>query len=85
MFYSQACQDKFIVNVLKGKRDGFFLEIGGGDPIITNNTYTLEKTMVGRVLWLSIKLSLKLHIKRADQTVFICLVTQQRSIKKAYL
>ena len=43
MFYSQACQDKFIVNVLKGKRDGFFLEIGGGDPIITNNTYTLEK------------------------------------------
>jgi len=43
MFYSQACQDKFIVNVLKGKRDGAFLEIGGGDPIITNNTYTLEK------------------------------------------
>ena len=43
MFYSQACQDKFIVNVLKGKRDGFFLEIGSNDPIVINNTYTLEK------------------------------------------
>ena len=37
MFYSQACQDKFIVNVLKEKRDGFFLEIGSNDPIVINN------------------------------------------------
>ena len=43
-FYSQACQDKFIVNILSGKRNGKFLEIGSNDPIHTNNTYLLETT-----------------------------------------
>jgi hypothetical protein len=43
MYYSQAFQDKFILNVLKEKKDGFFIEIGSNHPIINNNTYTLEK------------------------------------------
>lgn len=41
--FSQACQDEFILNVLKYKHNGFFLEIGSSHPINTNNTYTLEK------------------------------------------
>ena len=41
--YSQIAQDKFVINILKQKRDGFFLEIGSNDPIIINNTYILEK------------------------------------------
>lgn len=43
MFNGQACQDAFIVNVLKKKRDGSFLEIGSNHPIDINNTYALEK------------------------------------------
>jgi hypothetical protein len=43
MFYSQAGQDQFIINVLNGKRNGYFLEIGSNHPSYINNTYKLEK------------------------------------------
>ena len=42
MYLGQAEQDKFILNVLKGKKNGYFLEIGSNDPININNTYLLE-------------------------------------------
>ena len=41
-YNSQAGQDKFILNVLKNKENGFFVEIGSQDPININNTYILE-------------------------------------------
>lgn len=41
-FNGQAEQDKFVLNVLKGKRNGYFLEIGSNHPIKINNTYLLE-------------------------------------------
>jgi hypothetical protein len=40
---SQAGQDKFIINILKGKKNGYFLEIGSNHPVSINNTYILEK------------------------------------------
>jgi hypothetical protein len=40
---SQSGQDKFILSVLKNKKNGYFLEIGSNDPIVINNTYILEK------------------------------------------
>jgi hypothetical protein len=40
--YSQAEQDKFILNVLKNKENGYFVEIGSNHPIKINNTYLLE-------------------------------------------
>jgi hypothetical protein len=43
MFNSQIGQDKFILNILKEKRNGFFLELGSFEPIHINNTYILEK------------------------------------------
>ena len=43
MFNSQAGQDRFIVNVLKGKQNGFFLEIGSHDAVYINNSFVLEK------------------------------------------
>jgi len=43
-YKGQASQDKFTVNVLKGKNNGFFIELGSCDPININNTYILEKT-----------------------------------------
>lgn len=43
MFKGQAEQDKFVLNILKNKTKGFFLEIGSNHPIDINNTYILEK------------------------------------------
>ena len=41
-YYGQANQDKFVLNILKEKNNGYFLEIGSNHPITTNNTYLLE-------------------------------------------
>lgn len=40
--YSQVLQDMFVLYTYDGKRNGTYLEIGGGDPIHLNNTYLLE-------------------------------------------
>jgi len=42
MYFGEAHQDKFIVNILKEKRNGFFVELGSCYPIYCNNTYLLE-------------------------------------------
>jgi hypothetical protein len=42
MFNGQAGQDKFVLNVLNYKKNGYFLEIGSNHPIIINNSYLLE-------------------------------------------
>tara|TARA_X000000368_G_C23046512_1_gene719385 strand:- start:111 stop:770 length:660 start_codon:yes stop_codon:yes gene_type:complete len=44
-YNGQALQDKFVCEILKSKKNGFFLEIGSNDPIIINNTYVLEKEL----------------------------------------
>ena len=43
MYLGQAQQDKFVLNVLNEKKNGYFLEIGSNHPININNTYLLEK------------------------------------------
>ena len=40
--YSQAYQDIFVLTMLKGKKNGKYLEIGSGDPFYGNNTVLLE-------------------------------------------
>jgi len=42
MYLGQANQDKFVLNILKEKKNGYFLEIGSNDPVFINNTYLLE-------------------------------------------
>lgn len=42
-FYSQCGQDFFVDFLLNGKKDGIYLDIGGNDPIVINNTYYFEK------------------------------------------
>jgi hypothetical protein len=42
MYNGQAEQDKFVLNVLNNKKNGYFLEIGSNHPIHTNNSYILE-------------------------------------------
>ena len=41
-YLGQAEQDKFVLKVLKNKKDGYFLEIGSNHPVNINNTYLLE-------------------------------------------
>ena len=41
--YSKHMQDMFVLTALNGKKNGTYLEIGSGDPIVNNNTYLLEK------------------------------------------
>ncbi len=40
---SQIYQDMFVLSILDGKKNGTYLEIGGGDPFHGNNTAVLEK------------------------------------------
>jgi hypothetical protein len=42
MYFGQAEQDKFVLHVLKNKKNGYFLEVGSNHPIHINNTYCLE-------------------------------------------
>lgn len=41
--YSQVYQDMFVLSAMNGKKNGTYLEIGGGDPLWGNNTFLLEK------------------------------------------
>ncbi|MDA9981739.1 hypothetical protein N9H39_03180 [Gammaproteobacteria bacterium] len=44
-FQSQAGQDRWVVETLKGKKNGFFLEIGASDGVNLSNTYALEREL----------------------------------------
>ncbi len=39
---SMEGQDKWVLTVLSGKKEGTYVEIGSGHPIIGNNTFVLE-------------------------------------------
>ena len=59
--YSQVYQDMFVLSMLDGKENGTFLEVGGGDPYLINNTYLLEKNFGWKGV--SIEYDKKLHEK----------------------
>jgi len=42
MYLGQAQQDKFVLHLLKEKKNGYFLEIGSNHPINISNSYLLE-------------------------------------------
>ena len=42
-YYSQVCQDIFVLSVLDGKTNGTYLEVGAYLPDSINNTYLLAK------------------------------------------
>lgn len=43
MTYSEVGQDQFVLNMLKGKSQGVYVEIGAWHPWVLSNTYLLEK------------------------------------------
>jgi hypothetical protein len=60
-FYSQASQDKFVYAILYdllGKQDqGYYLEIGAGEPIQINNSYFFEKNLQ----WVGTSIDISAH------------------------
>ena len=53
-YNGQVEQDKFVLNMLNFKKDGYFLEIGSQDPIKNNNTYILEKSFYWKGIMIEI-------------------------------
>lgn len=57
-FFSQASQDNFVFTLLYGllnnRDEGYYLEIGAGNPTKLNNTYFLEKNLGWKGLSLDI-------------------------------
>ena len=41
-YYGQVAADYFVANILKHKKNGYFVEIGSNHPINNNNSYKLE-------------------------------------------
>jgi len=44
-YSSQASQDKFVCHVHKFKRNGFYIDVGAGDPKNISNTFALESEL----------------------------------------
>jgi hypothetical protein len=42
-WFSQARQDEAVVTFLKGKRNGYFVDLASNDATLLSNTYSLEK------------------------------------------
>jgi hypothetical protein len=42
-WFSQARQDEAIITFLKGKRNGYFVDLAANDATVLSNTYSLEK------------------------------------------
>ena len=42
-YYSQACQDLFVLDMLGNKLDGYYCEIGASHPFESNNSFLLER------------------------------------------
>lgn len=41
-YFGASAQDYFVEKILKGKRNGYFLELGSHEPVGVNNTFLLE-------------------------------------------
>jgi tetratricopeptide (TPR) repeat protein len=69
--YSQCYQDMFVLSMIKGKKNGAFVEIGGGDPFYGNNTYLLEREFGWKGISIDIDPNLTEAYKKARPTKVI--------------
>jgi len=67
-YYSQSNQDKWVVEFLKFKKNGVFVDIGAYDGIQTSNTFYMEK----HLNWTGICIE-------ANPMVYQCLVRNRKS------
>lgn len=78
--YSQVYQDLFVLTCLDGKKDGTYLEIGGGHPIHGNNTYLLSQ-----LGWTGVSIDTsKEFIDKWKEVRQVDKIVQQNSLKVNY-
>jgi tetratricopeptide (TPR) repeat protein len=70
--YSQVYQDIFVLTMLDGKREGRFVEVGCGDPVLNNNTILLEKEFGWTGIAIDILLEKTDKFNRERPTKTIC-------------
>ena len=70
--YSKHFQDLFVLSVLKGKKNGTYLEIGSGDPLVHNNTALLEKEFGWKGISIDNSPALCCAFKEARHNTVIC-------------
>jgi hypothetical protein len=71
--YSEAFQDMFVLTILNGKKNGTYLEIGGGLPFYGNNTYLLESKFQWNGLTLDIDPESSERYFRDRENISVCL------------
>ncbi len=69
--YSQVYQDMFILSMLNGKRNGTYVEIGGGDPFTGNNTAILETVYDWKGISLEVNESFVEEYKRSRKNLIL--------------
>jgi hypothetical protein len=42
-WFSQAAQDELVIGLLRGKRNGYFIDLAANDALLLSNTYALEQ------------------------------------------
>lgn len=42
-WFSQAAQDELVIGLLRGKRDGYFIDLAANDALLLSNTYAMEQ------------------------------------------
>jgi hypothetical protein len=70
--FSQIYQDIFILSVLDGKRNGTFLEIGGADPFLGNNTALLENNFDWSGISVEYSKELAMEYEKKRKSKVIC-------------
>jgi len=86
MYNGQAEQDKFVVNILKQKMNGYFVEIGSNHPITTNNTYILENEYKWKGIMVEYDSSfLPLYINHRPNSIHIINDATQINYSKVFM
>lgn len=68
-YYGQSLQDKWVCEMLRFKRGGYFVDVGAYDGVQTSNTYALEKELGWRGICVE-----------ANRSAFNALVNNRSSI-----
>ena len=70
--FSQTYQDIFVLSMLNGKREGYYLEIGSADPFYGNNTALLEVDFDWKGISIEIKESEVKKFKNQRKNTVVC-------------
>ena len=69
--YSGLGQDLFVLMLLDGLSNGTYLEVGANDPVVSNNTYLLEKVFGWTGLSVDISKVFERRFKLFRQNTFV--------------